>query len=105
MSDPTNAPMRASSSASKNESNAGSAGETWTELARLLRERFAHAGDVTPETDLVGELGLDSIQQLELLVELENHFEIALEPEGDETIQTAGDLVAWVDRARRGAER
>jgi len=93
MSEPTNA------------SSSDSKGETWTELARLLRERFAWAGDVAPETDLVGELALDSIQQLELVVELENHFEVALEPEGDETIRTAGDLVEWVDRARRGATR
>lgn len=79
--------------------------ETWRELERLLRERFGRDGVVTPETDLVGELALDSIQQLELVVELENHFEVALEPEGDETIRTAGDLVAWVDRARGGVGR
>ncbi len=77
--------------------------ETWTELERLLRERFGRSGVVSPETDLVGELALDSIQQLELVVELENHFEVALEPEGDEPIRTAGELVAWVDRARQGA--
>ena len=79
--------------------------ETFRELERLLRERFDRHVALGPDTDLVGELGLDSIQQLELLVELENHFEIALEPEGDEAIRTAGELVAWVDRARRGAMR
>ena len=79
--------------------------ETWLELERLLRERFGRSGIVSPETDLVGELALDSIEQLELVVELENHFEVALEPEGDETIRTAGDLVAWIDRARSGAGR
>lgn len=101
MSEATKDPIRASSSGS----SSGSTGETWTELVRLLRERFAWAGEVAPGTDLVGELALDSIQQLELVVELENHFEVALEPEGDEAIRTAGDLVAWVDRARRGAMR
>ena len=78
---------------------------TYRELERLLRERFDRDVALGPDTDLVGELGLDSIQQLELLVELENHFGIALEPEGDETIRTAGDLVAWVDRARSGGGR
>lgn len=79
--------------------------ETWLELERLLRDRFGWSGIVSPETDLVGELALDSIQQLELVVELENRFEVALEPDGDETIRTAGDLAAWVDRARRGVSR
>ncbi len=79
--------------------------DTWLELQRLLRERFQRADPVLPESDLVGELGLDSLAQLELVVELENHFEIALEPEGAEEIRTAGDLVAWVDRARRGDPR
>ena len=79
--------------------------DTWIELQRLLRERFGRSDEVAPETDLVGELALDSLQQLELVVELENHFEVALEPEGGEAIRTAGDLVAWVDRARRGELR
>jgi acyl carrier protein len=76
--------------------------DTWTELRRLLRERFDRSEEVLPETDLVGELALDSLAQLELVVELENHFEVALEPEGSEGIRTAGDLAAWVDRARHG---
>lgn len=79
--------------------------DTWIELQRLLRERFGRSDAVAPETDLVGELELDSLQQLELVVELENHFEVALEPEGGEGIRTAGDLAAWVDRARRGELR
>jgi len=79
--------------------------DTWLEVLRLLRERFQRTDPVLPESDLVGELGLDSLAQLELVVELENHFEIALEPEGAEEIRTAGDLVAWVDRTRRGDPR
>ena len=52
---------------------------------------------------LVADLALDSIQQLELIVELENHFEIALEIEGDDGIRTVGELVACIDRARSEA--
>ncbi|MBY0399418.1 hypothetical protein K2X89_03925 [Myxococcota bacterium] len=79
--------------------------ETFAELERLLRERFGRSDVVSPDMDLVGELALDSIQQLELLVLLENHFEVALEPEGEDTIRTAGELAAWVDRARQGVSR
>jgi acyl carrier protein len=56
-----------------------------------------------PETELVADLALDSIQQLDLVVELENHFRVALEIEGDDGIRTVGDLVACIDRARGAA--
>jgi acyl carrier protein len=77
---------------------------TLAELNVLLRERLGRSGRLVPETELVADLALDSIQQLELIVELENHFEIALEVEGDEGIRTVGELVACIDRARGAAQ-
>lgn len=74
--------------------------ETLAELNRLLRERLERSGTLTPETELVTDLALDSIQQLDLIVALENHFAVALETEGDEEIRTIGDLVACIERAR-----
>lgn len=74
--------------------------DTLSELNRLLRERMGRSGTLTPETELVADLALDSIQQLDLIVELENHFAVALETEGDEEIRTVGDLVACIERAR-----
>jgi len=78
--------------------------DTLAELNRLLRERLGRSGPLLPETELVTDLALDSIQQLDLIVALENHFEIALEIEGDEGIRTIGELVACIDSAR-GATR
>ncbi len=77
--------------------------ETLATLNRLLDERLGRRGQLLPETELVADLALDSIQQLELIVELENHFEIALEIEGDDGIRTVGELVACIDRARSEA--
>lgn len=76
---------------------------TLAELERLLRERLQRTHELTPATELVADLSLDSIEQLDLIVELENHFEISLELDEDEEIQTVGQLVACIDRAR-GAE-
>jgi acyl carrier protein len=78
--------------------------DTLAELNRLLHERLGRSGPLLPETELVTDLALDSIQQLDLIVALENHFEIALEIEGDEGIRTIGELVACIDSAR-GATR
>jgi acyl carrier protein len=68
-----------------------------------MTERLGRSGRLAPETELVADLALDSIQQLDLIVELENHFGIALDLDGDEEIRTVGELVAHVDRARGGA--
>lgn len=74
------------------------------ELSQLLRGRLGPTPPLGPETDLVGDLGLDSIAQLELVVALENHFEIVLEPEDGASLRTLGDVAAWVERARREAQ-
>lgn len=76
---------------------------TLDELQRLVGERLGRSGPLAPETELVADLALDSIQQLDLIVELENHFEIALELDGDAEIHTVGELVAHIDRARGAA--
>ena len=70
------------------------------ELRRLLRERLRVEREIAPATDLVADLALDSIKQLELLVELENHFNVCLEAEADQEVLTIADLVAWIERAR-----
>jgi acyl carrier protein len=74
--------------------------ETLAELNRLLRERLGRSERLLPETELVADLALDSLQQLDLIVELENHFAIALDTEGDLGIRTIGELVACIERAR-----
>jgi acyl carrier protein len=77
--------------------------DTLAELNRLMNERLRRSGRLVPETELVADLGLDSIQQLDLIVELENHFGIALDLEGEEEIRTVGELLAHIDRARGAA--
>ena len=76
---------------------------TLAELNRLLAERLGKRVPVTPETELVADLALDSLQQLDLIVELENHFQIALELSGDEEVRTVGELILQIDRARAAA--
>ena len=74
--------------------------DTLAELQRLVRDRLHNDWELTPETALVADLGLDSIEQLDLVVEIENHFSVCLEPEDDREVTTIGELVAWIERAR-----
>ena len=49
--------------------------------------------DVSEATRLFQDLELDSIQQLTLVVELENHFRIRFDDADEAGIETVGDVV------------
>lgn len=69
------------------------------ELARLSR---APAKDITPETNLYTELGLDSLMAIELLLFLENRFGISVPDEKASSFQTVKDVLEVI-RAGPGA--
>jgi acyl carrier protein len=72
------------------------------EIARRLRalvlERLARELPASPDADLAGELQLDSLQRLELVVAIENEFEICLTPEDEQGLATLGELAALVEQ-------
>jgi len=60
------------------------------ELARLSR---TPAKDITPETNLYTELGLDSLMAIELLLFLENRFGISVADDKASSFQTVKDVL------------
>lgn len=60
---------------------------------------------LSPDLRLVEDLALDSIQLLTLAVEVENRFEICMDPEDEEGIETVGDLADVVAGKLKGASR
>jgi long-chain acyl-CoA synthetase len=56
------------------------------------------SADLTPETDLTLDLGLDSLARVELAVTLEEEFGRALSDEEMATLRTIGDLVDALER-------
>jgi len=63
--------------------------------------RFGHpiTKPLKDEYTLEGDLGLDSLDQVALLVEVENHFLLEIEDETAEKIVTVGDVVHLIVRA------
>jgi acyl carrier protein len=53
---------------------------------------------VERETDLFRDLQLDSLKQLTLVVELENHFRVRFDAGDEEGLATVGDLVRLIER-------
>ena len=65
-------------------------------LRAIVQERLAQEAPPSLDTDLLGDLQLDSVQQLDLVVAIENEFEICLTPEDEQGLATLGELAALV---------
>ena len=70
-------------------------------LQTMIAEQFAvDESDVHPETSFEDDLGADSVDLVELVMELEEEFDIGEIPE-DELVQmkTVGDVVRYVGKS------
>jgi acyl carrier protein len=53
---------------------------------------------VTPETSFVNDLGADSLDTVELVMELEEEFDITIPDEDAEQIQTVGQAIDYIEK-------
>jgi len=73
--------------------------DTVERVIALAAQRFARsAGDLAPGDDVFESLGIDSVQVLELLSELENELEIELPDYELRNVKTFAQLAAAIDR-------
>jgi len=52
---------------------------------------------VTPETSFINDLGADSLDTVELVMEFEDEFEISIPDEDAEKIQTVGNAISYIE--------
>jgi acyl carrier protein len=55
--------------------------------------------DVVPEASFVDDLGADSLDQVELIMAMEEEFDISIPDEDAEKIATVKDAVAYIQKA------
>ncbi len=66
-------------------------------VTRIVCNQMGTAPEkVTPETSFVNDLGADSLDTVELVMEFEDEFEISIPDEDAEKIQTVGNAVAYI---------
>ena len=65
----------------------------------IVAEQLGVSKDqVTPETSFVNDLGADSLDTVELVMELEEEFDINIPDDAAETILTVGDAVKFLEK-------
>ena len=52
---------------------------------------------VTPETSFINDLGADSLDTVELVMEFEDEFDISIPDEDAEKIQTVGNAIEYIE--------
>ncbi len=53
--------------------------------------------EITPEASFTGDLGADSLDTVELIMELEKEFDISIPDEQAEKIQTVGQAIEYLE--------
>lgn len=53
--------------------------------------------EVTPESSFTNDLGADSLDTVELIMEFEKEFNLAIPDDQAETISTVGDAIKYVE--------
>ncbi|MCR4659133.1 MAG: acyl carrier protein [Bacteroidales bacterium] len=56
---------------------------------------------VTPEASFTNDLGADSLDTVELIMELEKEFDIEIPEDAAEHIATVGDAISYIENAKK----
>lgn len=62
----------------------------------IVKQMDANKDQVTPETSFVNDLGADSLDTVELVMELEDAFDVSIPDEDAEKMQTVGDAINYI---------
>lgn len=71
--------------------------EILPQLLEILKPFAKEGQQLSEETKLVAELGLDSLQVMQILLKIEDHFDISIPLNNLPTIQTVQELVLEIE--------
>lgn len=63
----------------------------------IIEKLGVEESEVTPEASFTNDLGADSLDTVELIMEFEKEFNISIPDEQAETITTVGQAVAYLE--------
>ncbi|MDA8352684.1 MAG: acyl carrier protein [Firmicutes bacterium] len=72
--------------------------DTLDRVQRIIVDRLGvDASEVTKEASIKDDLGADSLDVMDMILELEDEFSMEISDEEAEKINTVGDIVAYID--------
>ena len=71
----------------------------------IVEQLGVDAGDVTPASSFVDDLGADSLDRVELIMALEETFGIEIPDEDAEKISTVQDAVDYIQRNAKSVKQ
>jgi acyl carrier protein len=74
--------------------------EIRSRITAALREVVGRRVDVTDQTDIVNDLGLDSLAVMNFVMALEDEYDISMPLDRMAEVQTVGDLVRTIEELR-----
>lgn len=66
----------------------------------IVEQLGVDASDVNNDAHFINDLGADSLDTVELIMEFEKEFSIEIPDEDAEKIQTVGDAISYVEKAK-----
>ena len=70
-----------------------------TRVKKIIVDKLGvDEAEVTPEASFTNDLGADSLDTVELIMEFEKEFNIAIPDDQAENIQTVGDAVSYIEQ-------
>ena len=73
---------------------------TLAEIARAARSVLGRPVTLTPQTDIARDLNVDSLALMNIVMELEDAFDVSIPLDRLASVQTAGDLAGLVTELR-----
>lgn len=72
----------------------------YDKVAGLIADQLGlNASDITAESDIIKDLGADSLDVVQMLMGLEEEFGITVSEDEANGLKTVGDIVALVEKA------
>ena len=70
-------------------------------IAIVVDKLGVEESQVTPEASFTGDLGADSLDTIELIMEIEKEFGISIPDDQAEKITTVGDAIAHIENSKK----
>ncbi len=78
-------------------------GDIRTIIFDTLRAELPQAGEISEQTHIVDDLGLDSVAVMDFIMEIEDRMDVSIPLDKIAEIATLGDLIATVSLLKEAA--